>query len=74
MKKISPPGSTPTLTHVAIIPDGNGRWAKQQGLRRNQGHQKGVENVGNIVEYARELGILLFTPSLQRIGIDLGVR
>ncbi len=61
MKKIFPPDSIPTLTHVAIIPDGNGRWAKQQGLRRNQGHQKGVENVGNIVQYARELGIKYLT-------------
>jgi len=61
VKKIFPADHIPTLTHVAIIPDGNGRWAKQQGLRRNQGHKQGVENVGNIVEYARELGIKYLT-------------
>ena len=61
MKNIPPTSNIPLLTHVAIIPDGNGRWAKQQGLHRNRGHQQGVENVRNIVQYARELGIKYLT-------------
>ncbi len=47
--------------HVAIIPDGNGRWAKQHGLPRIEGHRQGVENVRKIVGCARELGIRYLT-------------
>ena len=43
--------------HVAIIMDGNGRWAKRQGLPRVAGHYKGAEVAEDIVEYAIELGI-----------------
>ena len=43
--------------HVAIIMDGNGRWAKRQGLARMFGHRQGVETVHNITEAAAELGI-----------------
>ena len=43
--------------HVAIIMDGNGRWAKARGLPRTAGHKKGVEAVRRTVEAARELGI-----------------
>ena len=43
--------------HVAIIMDGNGRWAKNKGLKRVQGHQEGVRSVREIVEAAGELGI-----------------
>ena len=43
--------------HVAIIMDGNGRWAKARGLPRSAGHKKGVEAVRRTVEAARELGI-----------------
>ena len=43
--------------HVAIIMDGNGRWAKSRGLPRTAGHRKGVEVVRNIVEYAKDIGI-----------------
>ncbi len=43
--------------HVAIIMDGNGRWAKKRGLSRFQGHFKGVETVREIVRTTRELGI-----------------
>lgn len=43
--------------HIAIIMDGNGRWAKRQGLARMYGHKQGVETVHNITEAAAELGI-----------------
>ena len=47
--------------HVAIIMDGNGRWAKRQGLARMFGHKKGVEVVHNITEAAAELGLKYLT-------------
>jgi undecaprenyl diphosphate synthase len=43
--------------HVAIIMDGNGRWAKKRMLPRAMGHKKGVETVRNIVRAAGELGL-----------------
>ncbi len=47
--------------HIAIIMDGNGRWAKQQGKPRNYGHLKGTENVRNIAIKADELGVKVLT-------------
>jgi undecaprenyl diphosphate synthase len=47
--------------HVAIIMDGNGRWAKQRGKIRVMGHKVGVESVQVIVRTARELGIKVLT-------------
>ena len=44
-------------THVAVIMDGNGRWAKARGLPRTAGHKKGVDAVRRTVQAARELGI-----------------
>ena len=43
--------------HVAIIMDGNGRWAKARGLRRTDGHREGVEAARRAVEAARDLGL-----------------
>ena len=43
--------------HVAIIMDGNGRWAKQQGHMRIFGHKQGVNAVRNTLEFAAEIGI-----------------
>jgi undecaprenyl diphosphate synthase len=43
--------------HVAIIMDGNGRWAKKQGLMRVRGHEKGTKAVRETVESSAELGI-----------------
>lgn len=43
--------------HVAIIMDGNGRWAKERGLPRIEGHRKGAEKVEKVVEWASDLGI-----------------
>lgn len=45
------------LLHVAIIPDGNGRWASARGLPRTAGHQAGVEAVHRMVEATPDLGI-----------------
>lgn len=47
--------------HVAIIMDGNGRWAKQHGLRRDQGHRYGAERLRQIVQAAGVLGISYLT-------------
>jgi undecaprenyl diphosphate synthase len=53
------PGQIPQ--HVAIIMDGNGRWAKQRGLPRLEGHRRGVETVRTVVDAAREIGIRYIT-------------
>ncbi len=47
--------------HVAIIMDGNGRWAKARGLRRIVGHQQGAEAVRRTVKHCRELGVSYLT-------------
>jgi undecaprenyl diphosphate synthase len=48
-------------SHVAIIMDGNGRWAKQRGLPRIEGHRRGVETVRTIIDATREMGIRYLT-------------
>lgn len=47
--------------HVAIIMDGNGRWAKERGMERSMGHQAGAETVHNIMAEAVRLGIKYLT-------------
>lgn len=47
--------------HVAIIMDGNGRWAKKRMLNRLRGHERGVETVRTIVRTSREIGISFLT-------------
>jgi undecaprenyl diphosphate synthase len=47
--------------HVAIIMDGNGRWARRRGIARTMGHEKGVDAVRETVEAATELGIKYLT-------------
>ena len=47
--------------HVAIIMDGNGRWAERRGLSRVSGHKKGVEAAREIVKAAREIGVKYLT-------------
>ena len=47
--------------HIAIIMDGNGRWAKNRGLDRSAGHQKGVEAVRTVTEAASELNVAYLT-------------
>ena len=47
--------------HVAIIMDGNGRWAQEQGLPRAEGHRRGAETIDLIVEHAHDRGIANLT-------------
>ncbi|MEW7008209.1 isoprenyl transferase [Lentilitoribacter sp. EG35] len=47
--------------HVAIIMDGNGRWAKEQGLPRSAGHKKGVETLRQVVTTSGEIGVKYLT-------------
>ena len=47
--------------HIAIIMDGNGRWAKKRNLERIVGHQKGIESAREIVKFCREAGIKVLT-------------
>ncbi|MEJ2023545.1 MAG: isoprenyl transferase [Deltaproteobacteria bacterium] len=55
------PDITKLPEHVAIIMDGNGRWAKRRGLDRVRGHRVGAESVREIVRTSRELGISWLT-------------
>ncbi|MEI6766731.1 MAG: isoprenyl transferase [Bacteroidota bacterium] len=59
MKELIDPGNLPQ--HVAIIMDGNGRWAKKRGQHRIFGHEGGVKAVRETVEAAAELGIKYLT-------------
>jgi undecaprenyl diphosphate synthase len=47
--------------HIAIIMDGNGRWAKSKHLPRSSGHQRGVQSVRKIVKYCAQLGVNTLT-------------
>ena len=49
------------LQHIAIIMDGNGRWAQKRGLPRSAGHKKGAETLQEVVRAAGELGIKYLT-------------
>ena len=48
-------------THIAIIMDGNRRWAKEQGLDYRKGHQAGADTIEKIVTYANEIGLKYLT-------------
>lgn len=52
---------TNKLEHVAVIMDGNGRWAAKRGLPRNVGHKKGAEVVIEVAKAAKELGVKFLT-------------
>ena len=54
-EKLDPP------QHIAIIMDGNGRWAKQRGLPRTAGHAAGAESFRRIANYCRTLGVKYLT-------------
>ncbi|MBI3479894.1 MAG: isoprenyl transferase [Nitrosomonadales bacterium] len=63
-----PPSSTRTIPdisnvprHIAVIMDGNGRWAKQRFMPRVMGHQRGVEALRDVVKSCRELGVQYLT-------------
>ena len=47
--------------HIAIILDGNGRWAKKKGMPRNYGHAQGSKNVERICEEAYKMGVKYLT-------------
>ncbi len=47
--------------HIAIIMDGNGRWAKMRGLPRNAGHRAGAETFRRIAEHCRQIGVEYLT-------------
>jgi undecaprenyl diphosphate synthase len=51
----------PVPRHIAIIMDGNGRWARQRGLPRIEGHRRGVEAVRTATYAARDLGVKMLT-------------
>lgn len=53
------PGALPR--HIAIIMDGNGRWAKQRGLPRTAGHAAGAETFRRVATYARDIGLEFLT-------------
>ena len=59
--QLSPPAKANIPTHIAIIMDGNGRWAKQRGLPRVEGHRNGVESVRATVRACGELGVKYLT-------------
>lgn len=51
------PEPIPLPRHIAIVMDGNGRWAQQRGLDRSQGHQAGSDALKRTVEAAGQRGI-----------------
>jgi len=55
------PPLTVVPTHVAVIMDGNGRWARERGLPRLAGHQAGTENIRTIIEGCVEFGVKILT-------------
>ncbi len=55
----SPPGAVPT--HLAVIMDGNGRWATERGLPRSAGHEAGADSVRAITRSCRKLGVRYLT-------------
>jgi undecaprenyl diphosphate synthase len=61
MSTAEPLSSEHPLRHIAIIMDGNNRWAKQRGLPGAVGHERGVERVREILEACRHLGIDVLT-------------
>ncbi len=59
--EISNQQSPPVPRHIAIIMDGNGRWAKERGLPRIKGHEQGAESVRAVTEACVELGVEFLT-------------
>ena len=58
MPEVEAPQNAPTAPrHVAIIMDGNGRWASARGLPRAEGHRRGVEAIRRTIRAAGEIGI-----------------
>jgi undecaprenyl diphosphate synthase len=59
--QLSPESKVNLPRHVAVIMDGNGRWAKQHGLPRVEGHRRGADSAREIIRTAGELGIKYLT-------------
>ena len=51
----------PVPRHIAVIMDGNGRWAKKRGLPRKAGHKVGAETFRTIATYCKDIGVKYFT-------------
>ncbi len=60
-KKTAAPAPQTLPTHIAIIMDGNGRWAKKRGLPRTAGHKAGAEAFRTIANYAKSIGLKYLT-------------
>lgn len=60
-QRLSAQDAKPLPAHVAIIMDGNGRWARKKLLNRVKGHERGTETVRTIVKASREIGIRYLT-------------
>ena len=61
--------------HIAIIMDGNGRWAQKRGLPRTAGHAAGAENFRTIATYCKDIGleyltVYAFSRSYRRMAIQ----
>jgi undecaprenyl diphosphate synthase len=62
MTKIAATGKLTLFpTHIALVPDGNGRWAERNGLPRLAGHHAGIENMHRMLQYISEYPIKYFT-------------
>tara|TARA_B100000925_G_scaffold279202_1_gene248767 strand:+ start:4034 stop:4771 length:738 start_codon:yes stop_codon:yes gene_type:complete len=61
LKANIPVSDTHIPQHVAIIMDGNGRWAREKGLPRREGHRAGAESVREVVEVCKKLGVSFLT-------------
>ena len=61
MKLSKHPSSSSNPRHVAIIMDGNGRWAKQRGLKRREGHKAGTENIRMVARQMADEGVQYLT-------------
>jgi undecaprenyl diphosphate synthase len=69
MKKDSTPEVPDRIpTHIAIIMDGNGRWALSRGLPRLAGHRAGTENLRRVIEACIEFGIDYLTLSWKMLS------
>lgn len=53
----TPPSSPAAPAHLAFIPDGNRRWAKRRRLSPIEGHQKGIDKMGDVLKWCRDLGV-----------------
>src|SRR5512143_2484862 len=60
-RKVSLPNGLIVPRHIAIIMDGNGRWARARGLKRVDGHREGVKSVREVVEACGELQVEILT-------------